>query len=83
MIKNEALEALYTLWCDKHGKQGDSDKIVKVWDEYEALLNSIFEDQDEAKMKLSNATTSITAAVEIEAFEAGLRMGISLMAEGE
>lgn len=81
-MRNEAIDALYTLWCDKHGKQGESEEIETAWDKYEDLLSAIFEDQDDVKVKLSNATTAITAAVQIEAFEAGLRMGINLMTEG-
>lgn len=77
---NAIMHQLYDTWSLNHPDREEAYDLA--WEKYEKLLDTYFKDES-PKTKLSDATTEIAAAVEIEAFEAGLRMGISLMVEGE
>ena len=77
---NALMSQLYDIWRLNHPEREEAYDLA--WVKYEELLDAYFKDES-SKTKLSDATTEIAAAVEREAFEAGLRMGISLMAEGE
>lgn len=77
---NALMRQLYDTWSLNHAEREEAYDLA--WEKYEELLDAYFKDES-PKTKLSDATTEIAAAVEREAFDAGLRMGISLMAEGE
>lgn len=77
---NAIMRQLYDIWSLNHPECEESYDLA--WEKYEKLLDTYFKDES-PKTKLSDATTEIAAAIEREAFEAGLRMGINLMAEGE
>lgn len=77
---NAIMRQLYDTWSLNHPEREEAYDLA--WEKYEKLLDTYFKDES-PKTKLSDATTEIAAAIEREAFEAGLRMGINLMAEGD
>lgn len=74
------MHQLYSAWSLEHSNRDEA--YDQAWEKYEKLLNTYFKDES-PKTKLSDGTTEIASVIEKIAFEAGLRMGINLMAGGE
>lgn len=77
---NAIMHQLYSAWSLEHSNRDEA--YDQAWEKYEKLLNTYFKDES-PKTKLSDGTTEIASVIEKIAFEAGLRMGINLMAGGE
>ncbi|MCH1940504.1 hypothetical protein [Holdemania massiliensis] len=77
---NAIMRQLYSMWSLEHMNRDEA--YDQAWEKYEKLLDAYFKDES-PKTKLSDGTTEIAAVIEKIAFEAGLRMGINLMAEGD
>ena len=77
---NAIMRQLYDTWSLNHPDCEETYDLA--WEKYDDLLDA-FLNEDMPKTKLSDATTEIAAAIEQEAFEAGFRMAVNMMAEGE
>ncbi|WP_278839958.1 DUF6809 family protein [Holdemania filiformis] len=76
---NAIMRQLYDTWGLNHAEREEAYDLA--WEKYEELLDAYL-NEDMPKTKLSDATTEIAATIEQEAFEAGFRMAVNMMAEG-
>lgn len=76
---NAIMRQLYDTWSLNHPEREEAYDLA--WEKYDDLLDA-FLNEDMPKTKLSDATAEIAAAIEQEAFEAGFRMAVNMMAEG-